>query len=70
MLKGNSKRLSISRLVRLVKIDWLGQTLASTFWMASIFAYGITSLGDYLQLAAASAWLIANIAILMNHQDN
>jgi hypothetical protein len=29
-----------------------------------VMAYGISSIGDGLQLAAASAWLIANIASL------
>ena len=42
-------------------LAWYGQTTASLCWMASMFAYGIDGPGDVLQLAAASAWLIANI---------
>ncbi len=47
-----------------LRIDWLGQTMASLFWIGSVFVYGISSLGDWLQLLAASAWLIANLAAL------
>ena len=49
---------------KFLKIEWLGQTLASTLWIISVFTHGIYSLGDYLQLSAASAWLLANIASL------
>jgi hypothetical protein len=47
-------------------VEWLGQTAASLFWIASVFTYGISSIGDWLQLLAASAWLVANIASLTN----
>lgn len=47
---------------RVLRIEWLGQTVASICWIASVFSYGISSSGDWLQLCAASAWLIANIA--------
>ncbi|MEM1072347.1 MAG: hypothetical protein AAGB48_05140 [Planctomycetota bacterium] len=47
---------------RVLRIEWLGQTAASLFWITSMFSYGISSAGDYLQVSAASAWLIANIA--------
>ncbi|MCH2178587.1 MAG: hypothetical protein MK106_07260 [Mariniblastus sp.] len=43
-------------------IEWLGQTAASLCWIASVFAYGIEEKADWLQLAAASSWLLANIA--------
>lgn len=51
-------------LTRVLKIEWLGQTVASLCWILSVFAYegSPSSLGDYLQLGAASAWLIANLA--------
>ena len=42
--------------------SWIGQTTASLCWIISVFAYGLSEPGDYLQLSAASAWLIANIA--------
>jgi len=49
-------------LKRALKVEWLGQTAASIFWIASVFSYGVTSTGDWLQLCAASAWFVANIA--------
>ncbi|MGB0717268.1 MAG: hypothetical protein ACPGXK_15425 [Phycisphaerae bacterium] len=51
-----------SLLDRMLRIEWLGQTVASLSWIASVFAYGITGPGDWLQLLAASSWLVANIA--------
>ena len=51
-----------SRLTRMLKLEWLGQTVASLCWIASVYTYGISSSGDWLQLCAASAWLCANIA--------
>ncbi|MAD79112.1 MAG: hypothetical protein CMJ51_07055 [Planctomycetaceae bacterium] len=46
---------------RSLGIEWYGQTGASLCWIASVLAYGMSSPGDYLQMSAASAWLIANI---------
>ena len=51
-----------SRLARTLCVEWLGQTAASVCWIASMLTYGISSSGDWLQLFAASAWLLANIA--------
>ena len=51
-----------ARLTRVLRIEWLGQTVASICWIASVLAYGISSSGDWLQLCAASSWLLANIA--------
>ena len=50
-----------SRLARMRSIQWLGQTAASVCWIGSMLSYGIRSNGDWLQLCAASAWLLANI---------
>ena len=50
------------RLARVLRIEWLGQTVASICWIASVLAYGISSSGDWLQLCAASSWLLANVA--------
>ena len=47
---------------RALKVEWLGQTADSIFWIASVFSYGVSSTGDWLQLCAASAWFVANIA--------
>ena len=61
---------SPSLMQRALRIEWLGQTIASVSWIASVFAYGTPSqTGDWLQLVAASAWLAANIAALA-HTDS
>lgn len=52
-----------------LRVEWLGQTVASLCWIVSVFVYGLTSLGDALQLAAASAWFIANLAALFSSDD-
>jgi hypothetical protein len=57
---GSGRAIGLSG--RVLRIEWLGQTLASVCWIVSVFCYGIESAGDWLQLAAASAWLVANIA--------
>ena len=51
-----------ARLARVLRIEWIGQTVASLCWIGSVLAYGISSGGDWLQLLAASSWLVANIA--------
>lgn len=51
-----------SPLSKLRRLEWVGQTVASVCWICSVLAYGIRSSGDLLQLCAASAWLLANIA--------
>lgn len=47
---------------KLLRIDWLGQAVASLCWICSMFSYGINSIGDWLQLIAGLAWFIATIA--------
>lgn len=59
----NSRHRS-NRLARAFRLDWLGQAIASLCWIGSVMAYGISSVGDGLQLAAASAWLVANLAAI------
>ncbi len=59
-----------SRLSRALRIEWLGQTVASLCWIVSVFTYGLNSVGDWLQLCAASAWLIANVAALMTTEND
>lgn len=49
-------------LERMLRIEWLGQTAASLCWIGSVFSYGVSSSADWLQLLAASSWLLANIA--------
>ena len=52
-------------------IEWLGQTAASIFWIVSVFTYGLTAVGDWLQLTAAVSWFIANLsAVIRVTQDN
>ena len=55
---------------RALRLEWLGQTVASISWGASVFVYGISSAGDWLQLIAASAWLVANLAALAPSEPN
>ncbi|MAO70274.1 MAG: hypothetical protein CL983_04250 [Euryarchaeota archaeon] len=52
--------------------EWLGQTIASLCWIVSVFVYGYAdgnglemSNGDWLQLAAASSWMVSNIASIL-----
>jgi hypothetical protein len=59
-----------SRLERALRVEWLGQMVASLCWIASMLVYGISSSGDWLQLLAASAWLIANIAALVTAEPS
>ena len=47
---------------KMMSISWLGQTLASLCWIISVFVYGISGTGDWLQLGAASCWMMSNIA--------
>ena len=57
------------RLAKMLRVEWLGQTVASLCWIVSVFVYGISSAGDVLQLCAASAWLLANIATALSASD-
>ena len=54
-----------TRFQKMMSIAWLGQTFASLCWILSVFAYGITTTGDWLQLCAASSWMISNIASIV-----
>ncbi len=53
------------RIERALCIEWLGQSVASVCWIGSVLAYGISTSGDWLQLFAASSWLLANISSVM-----
>ena len=69
MLTGNNDGVAAQppvrgRLEKALRIEWLGQTAASVFWITSVLTYGISSGGDWLQLFAASSWLLANVAAL------
>jgi|TARA_B100000519_G_C14199456_1_gene417136 hypothetical protein len=63
--KVESSNETDKRFEKILSVEWLGQTLASLCWIGSVFVYGITSSGDWLQLCAASSWLLANIASAM-----
>ena len=67
---GQASSLFASRVSRMLRIEWIGQTTASLCWIISVFAYGLSEPGDYLQLSAASAWLIANIASVAITRDH
>jgi len=53
-------------LERMKSFEWLGQTIASLSWIVSVFVYGISSTGDWLQLLAASSWMVSNIASILS----
>lgn len=61
MLKGNETRIR-----KILSIEWLGQTLASLCWIISVFVYGIEGPGDWLQLGAASFWMMSNISAIFS----
>ena len=61
---------SRGRLHKVLRVEWLAQTTASLCWIVSVFTYGISSAGDWLQLLAASSWLIANLSSLANTESN
>ena len=75
MLTGNDAQVSESmvivsdstqtRIGKMLSIEWLGQTVACMCWIISVFSYGISSTGDWLQLLAASSWLMSNIAAII-----
>ena len=60
----NSRHVE-TRLSKMMSFEWIGQTLASLCWVISVFAYGISSTGDWLQLMAASSWMLSNIASIL-----
>jgi len=47
-----------------LRIETVGQMAASLLWMVSVFAYGVSTVGDVLQIGAAAAWTVANAASL------
>tara|TARA_B100001540_G_scaffold316947_1_gene348294 strand:+ start:3070 stop:3300 length:231 start_codon:yes stop_codon:yes gene_type:complete len=57
---------SQTRMGKMMSIEWLGQTIASGSWIVSVFVYGLVSTGDYLQLVAASSWMLSNIASVIS----
>lgn len=73
MLTGNEKEAAspmvlgsgLNKRVWASRISWTGQTVASLCWIISVFVYAEgylpTSIGDWLQLGAACAWLVANL---------
>ena len=60
IIKSNNTRLG-----KMLSFEWLGQTIASGAWIVSVFVYGLASAGDYLQLVAASSWMLSNIAAVV-----
>ena len=70
MLSTSSQSDAITTLGQLRRREFfrperLGQTIASLCWITSMFVYGISSGGDWLQLCAASAWFLANMAAVV-----
>lgn len=55
---------------RMLRLGWLGQTVASLCWIVSVFLYGIEKAADVLQLVAASSWLVANVASVLKPESS
>ncbi len=59
---------------KMLTAEWLGQTIASACWIISVFVYADGALpestGDWLQLAAASSWMMANMASVLSIKEN
>ena len=59
---------------KMLNLEWLGQTIASLCWIVSVFFYSDRSLhestGDWLQLIAASSWMIANMCSILSTKEN
>ena len=60
-----AKETTITRLGKISSIEWLGQMVAILCWIISVFSYGISTNGDWLQLVAASSWMVSNIASII-----
>ena len=65
MLNNNETRIG-----KMLSLEWLGQTLASLCWIISVFVYGIEGTGAWLQLGAASCWMLSNIATIVAIKPN
>ena len=57
-------------ITRMLRLGWLGQTVASLCWIVSVFLYGIEKAADVLQLVAASSWLVANVASVLKPESS
>ena len=70
------ERLNVSsspvetRVSKMMSFEWIGQTLASLCWIISVFVYGLNSTGDWLQLMAASSWMLSNIASIIVFKES
>ena len=53
-----------------ISIQWLCQLIASLSWFTSVIVYGSFELGDCLQLLAASAWTVSNIANYFTNKNH
>ena len=61
-----SQTFAFERTTTYEVVVWFFQTLASLFWISSVFVYGGFEAGDILQLLAAIAWVMSNAAALPN----
>ncbi len=61
--------LDLLNLEKMRTFEWLGQTAASLCWITSVFVYesdvSLWGNGDWLQLLAASSWMLSNIAAVV-----
>lgn len=61
--------LDLLNLEKMRTFEWFGQTGASLCWITSVFVYqsdvSLWGNGDWLQLLAASCWMLSNIASVL-----
>ena len=71
---GSTSDIDQTRKEKMLSIEWIGQTTASLCWIISVFVYesdvNLWSNGDWLQLAAASSWMLSNIASVVMIRKN
>ena len=60
------RSVNLLNLERMKSLEWLGQTIASHVGF-SVFVYADGNFNrDWLQLAAASSWMVSNIASILS----
>lgn len=50
--------------ITLLDANWLGQSVASMFWIGAVLLHGLTTISDWFQFFAAVFWLLAQIVQL------
>jgi len=50
--------------ISLLDANWLGQSVASMFWIGAVLLHGLTTISDWFQFFAAVFWLLAQVVQL------